>query len=104
MKRSFPRRSLGLFLLVALIAVPLPSSQAADRLVIGNVSRTLEQLPNYAASDKGFFTEEGASLKIIGGTVPRAAYSLVSCPKYKTIPELKGTTIGVVSDGSTMAT
>ena len=135
----------GRFLLVmASVAVHCAVAAAADRLVIGNVSRTLEQLPNYAASDKGFFTEEGiagevvligstdtliqalisgnvqvaivdpspainaiergASLKIIGGTVPRAAYSLVSCPKYKTIPELKGTTIGVVSlvSGSTI--
>ena len=32
---------------------------ASDRVIIGNVSRTMEQLPNYAASDKGFFTQEG---------------------------------------------
>ena len=32
---------------------------AADRVIIGNVSRTVEQLPNYAATDKGFFTQEG---------------------------------------------
>jgi NitT/TauT family transport system substrate-binding protein len=117
---------------------------AADRVVIGNVSRTVEQLPNYAATDRGFFAQEGiqgdvvligstdtliqaliaghvqvaivdpsaainavergASLKIIGGTVPIAAYTLVSCPKYKSIKELKGTTIGVVSlvSGSTI--
>ncbi|MGH7766666.1 MAG: ABC transporter substrate-binding protein [Candidatus Binatia bacterium] len=117
---------------------------AADRVIIGNVSRTVEQLPNYAATDKGFFAQEGiqgdvvligstdtliqaliagqvnvaivdpspainavergASLKIIGGTVPIAAYTLVGCGKYKTIKELKGTTIGVVSlvSGSTI--
>ena len=48
--------------------------------------------------------ERGASLKIIGGTVPIAAYTLVGCGKYKTIKELKGTTIGVVSlvSGSTI--
>ena len=116
----------------------------ADRIVIGNVSRTVEQLPNYAATDKGFFTQEGiegdvvligstdtliqaliagqvqvaivdpsaainavergASLKIIGGTVPIAAYTLVGCPNYRTIKDLKGTTIGVVSlvSGSTI--
>jgi NitT/TauT family transport system substrate-binding protein len=116
----------------------------ADRIVIGNVSRTVEQLPNYAATDKGFFAQEGiegdvvligstdtliqaliagqvqvaivdpsaainavergASLKIIGGTVPIAAYTLVGCPKYTTIKDLKGTTIGVVSlvSGSTI--
>jgi NitT/TauT family transport system substrate-binding protein len=117
---------------------------AADRVIIGNVSRTVEQLPNYAATDKGFFAQEGiqgdvvligstdtliqaliagqvnvaivdpsaainavergASLKIIGGTVPIAAYTLVTCPKYKSIKDLKGTTIGVVSlvSGSTI--
>jgi len=122
----------------------LPFAGAADRVVIGNVSRTVEQLPNYAATDKGFFAQEGiqgdvvligstdtliqaliaghvqvaivdpsaainavergASLKIIGGTVPIAAYTLVSCPKYKAIKDLKGTTIGVVSlvSGSTI--
>src|SRR5688572_5294755 len=93
---------------------------AADRIVIGNVSRTVEQLPNYAATDRGFFAQEsiqgdvvligstdtliqaliagqvnvaivdptpainaverGALLKIIGGTVPIAAYTLVGCP------------------------
>ena len=121
-----------------------PISMALDRVIIGNVSRTMEQLPNYAASDKGFFAQEviqgdvvligstdtliqaliagqinvaivdpsaainaverGASLKIIGGTVPIAAYTLVGCPKYKSIKELKGTTIGVVSlvSGSTI--
>jgi NitT/TauT family transport system substrate-binding protein len=121
-----------------------PSAGAIDRVIIGNVSRTVEQLPNYAATDKGFFSQEGiqgdvvligstdtliqaliagqvhvaivdpspainavergASLKIIGGTVPIAAYTLVGCPKYKTIKELKGTTIGVVSlvSGSTI--
>src|SRR5258706_6770314 len=119
-------------------------SHALDRVVVGNVSRTVEQLPNYAATDKGFFAQEGiqgdivligstdtliqaliagqvnvaivdpsaainavergASLKIIGGTVPVAAYTLVTCPKYKSIKELKGTTIGTESlvSGSTI--
>jgi NitT/TauT family transport system substrate-binding protein len=128
--------------LVALL--PFSLGYAADRIVIGNVSRTVEQLPNYAATDKGFFAQEGidgdvvligstdtliqaliaghvqvaivdpsaainavergAALKIIGGTVPIAAYTLVGCPKYKTIKDLKGTTIGVVSlvSGSTI--
>jgi ABC-type nitrate/sulfonate/bicarbonate transport system substrate-binding protein len=49
-------------------------------------------------------TPWSAALKIIGGTVPVAAYTLVGCPKYKTIKDLKGTTIGVVSlvSGSTI--
>jgi NitT/TauT family transport system substrate-binding protein len=127
-----------------LMVVCVCSAGAADRVIIGNVSRTVEQLPNYAATDKGFFAKEGiqgdvvligstdtlvqaliagqvnvaivdpsaavnavergASLKIIGGTVPIAAYTLVGCPKYKSIKELKGTTIGVVSlvSGSTI--
>jgi NitT/TauT family transport system substrate-binding protein len=121
-----------------------PTGNAADRVVIGNVSRTVEQLPNYAATDRGFFAQEGiqgdvvligstdtliqaliaghvnvaivdpsaainavergAALKIIGGTVPVAAYTLVTCPKYKSIKDLKGTTIGTVSlvSGSTI--
>jgi NitT/TauT family transport system substrate-binding protein len=118
-----------------LLALSPAASFGVDRVVIGNVSRTVEQLPNYAATDKGFFTQEGiqgdvvligstdtliqalisgqinvaivdpsaainavergASLKIIGGTVPVAAYTLVTCPKYKSIKDLKGQTIGV---------
>ena len=115
---------------VGLLAAPLPSG-AADRIIIGNVSRTVEQLPNYAATDKGFFAQEGiqGDVVLIGSTdtliqaliagqvnvaivdpsaainaVPIAAYTLVGCPKYKTIKELKGTTIGTVSlvSGSTI--
>ena len=127
-----------------LVLLLFGASGAADRLVIGNVSRTVEQLPNYAATDRGFFAQEnihgdvvligstdtliqaliagqinvaivdpsaainaverGAVLKIIGGTVPIAAYTLVTCAKYKSIKDLKGTTIGVVSlvSGSTI--
>ena len=127
-----------------LILLLFSASGAADRLVIGNVSRTVEQLPNYAATDRGFFAQEnihgdvvligstdtliqaliagqvnvaivdpsaaitaverGAALKIIGGTVPIAAYTLVTCAKYKSIKDLKGTTLGVVSlvSGSTI--
>jgi NitT/TauT family transport system substrate-binding protein len=135
---------LGYVLTAAAVCIGVSSANAADRVIIGNVSRTVEQLPNYAASEKGFFAQEGiqgdvvligstdtlvqaliagqinvaivdpsaainavergASLKIIGGTVPIAAYTLVGCPKYKAIKELKGTTIGVVSlvSGSTI--
>jgi ABC-type nitrate/sulfonate/bicarbonate transport system substrate-binding protein len=143
MVRSRPK-VLESFLMVAFVIFCASMADAADRVIIGNVSRTVEQLPNYAASDKGFFAQEGihadvvligstdtlvqaliagqvnvaivdpsaainavergASLKIIGGTVPIAAYTLVGCPKYKTIKELKGTSIGVVSlvSGSTI--
>jgi len=141
---NFKRWVRFLGFLVALAALGLDNADAADRVIIGNVSRTVEQLPNYAATDKGFFAQEGiqgdvvligstdtliqaliagqvnvaivdptpainavergASLKIIGGTVPIAAYTLVGCPKYKSIKELKGTSIGVVSlvSGSTI--
>ncbi|MEX0803383.1 MAG: ABC transporter substrate-binding protein [Candidatus Binatia bacterium] len=144
MKFTLSRRVLGYLLTVTLVSFGASTAGAADRVIIGNVSRTVEQLPNYAATDKGFFTQEGiqgdvvligstdtliqaliaghinvaivdpsaainavergASLKIIGGTVPIAAYTLVGCPKFKTIKELKGTTIGVVSlvSGSTI--
>jgi NitT/TauT family transport system substrate-binding protein len=136
-------RVLGYFLL-SQFALAASVAHGVDRIIIGNVSRTVEQLPNYAATDKGFFAQEGiqgdivligstdtliqaliaghlhvaivdpsaainadergASLKIIGGTVPVAAYTLVGCPKYKSIRELKGTTLGVVSlvSGSTI--
>ena len=46
------------------------STNAADRVIIGNVSRTVEQLPNYAATDKGFFTQQGiqGDVVLIGST------------------------------------
>jgi ABC-type nitrate/sulfonate/bicarbonate transport system substrate-binding protein len=136
--------ALTLTVTMTLMLICAPLADGLDRVIIGNVSRTVEQLPNYAATDKGFFAQEGiqgdvvligstdtliqaliagqinvaivdpsaainavergASLKIIGGTVPIAAYTLVGCPKYKAIKELKGTTIGVVSlvSGSTI--
>ena len=144
MKHKSPLKLAGMLLTGILALVCNASAHAADRVIIGNVSRTVEQLANYAATDKGFFTQEniqgdvvligstdtlvqaliagqvhvaivdpsaainaverGAALKIIGGTVPIAAYTLVGCPKYKTIKELKGTTLGVVSlvSGSTI--
>jgi NitT/TauT family transport system substrate-binding protein len=144
MKHKAAWQRTGLLLTGILALVCNASAHAADRVIIGNVSRTVEQLPNYAATDKGFFAQEniqgdvvligstdtlvqaliagqvhvaivdpsaainaverGAALKIIGGTVPIAAYTLVGCPKYKTIKELNGTTLGVVSlvSGSTI--
>jgi NitT/TauT family transport system substrate-binding protein len=137
-------KGLTQWLALGLFSLCFSFAEAVDRIVIGNVSRTVEQLPNYAATDKGFFAQEGiqgdvvligstdtliqaliaghvqvaivdpsaavnavergASLKIIGGTVPIAAYTLVGCPKSKTIKDLKGTTIGTVSlvSGSTI--
>jgi NitT/TauT family transport system substrate-binding protein len=134
----------GYLLMFALVCFGASRAEAADTVTIGIISLSVEQLPTYAANDKGFFAqqgirgdvvligstdtlvqalisgqvnvaiadpsaainavERGASLKIIGGTVPIAAYTLVGCPKYKTIKELKGTTLSVVSlvSGSTI--
>jgi NitT/TauT family transport system substrate-binding protein len=144
MKTKLSLRVFTQLLMAMMFFTAVSISHAADRVIIGNVSRTVEQLPNYAATDKGFFAQEGiqgdvvligstdtliqaliagqihvaivdpsaainavergATLKIIGGTVPIAAYTLVGCPKYKTIKELKGTTLSVVSlvSGSTI--
>ena len=131
-------------LVFSLLCFEATHAEALDTVTIGIISRSVEQLPTYAATDEGFFAqqgikgdivligstdtlvqalisgqvnvaiadpsaainavERGASLKIIGGTVPIAAYTLVGCPKYKTIKELKGTTLSVVSlvSGSTI--
>ena len=60
----------GLFLTVISALLWHSSTQAADRVIIGNVSRTVEQLPNYAATDKGFFAQEGiqGDVVLIGST------------------------------------
>jgi ABC-type nitrate/sulfonate/bicarbonate transport system substrate-binding protein len=144
MKANSSLNFIGCFLMIAVVGFMASVAEAVDSIVMGIISRSVEQLPTYAASDKGFFAQEGiktdivligstdtlvqaliagqvnvaivdpsaainavergASLKIVGGTVPIAAYTLVGCPKYKTIKELKGTTIGVVSlvSGSTI--
>lgn len=144
MKAKLSLKFIGYFLMIVVVCFGASVAEAVDSIVMGIISRSVEQLPTYAASDKGFFDQEdikteivligstdtlvqalvagqlnvaivdpsaainaierGASLKIVGGTVPIAAYTLVGCPKYKTIKELKGTTIGVVSlvSGSTI--
>ncbi|HXV82534.1 MAG TPA: ABC transporter substrate-binding protein [Candidatus Binatia bacterium] len=144
MKAKSSLKFVGYFLMIVLVGFKPSVAEAVDSIVMGIISRSVEQLPTYAASDKGFFDQEGiktevvligstdtlvqaliagqlnvaivdpsaainaiergASLKIVGGTVPIAAYTLVGCPKYKSIKELKGTTIGVVSlvSGSTI--
>lgn len=53
-----------------LVLLLFGASGAADRLVIGNVSRTVEQLPNYAATDRGFFAQENiqGDVVLIGST------------------------------------
>lgn len=39
--------------------------------------------------------EKGAALKVVGGLVNGPTYDLISLPKYKSIKDLKGATIGV---------
>ena len=144
MKTKSSLKFVGCCLLFVFVCFRASVAEAVESIVMGIISRSVEQLPTYAASDKGFFTQEGiktelvligstdtlvqaliagqlnvaivdpssainavergASLKIVGGTVPIAAYTLVGCPKYKSVKELKGTTIGVVSlvSGSTI--
>ena len=144
MKTKSSLKFVGCCLLFVFVCFRASVAEAVESIVMGIISRSVEQLPTYAASDKGFFTREGiktelvligstdtlvqaliagqlnvaivdpssainavergASLKIVGGTVPIAAYTLVGCPKYKSVKELKGTTIGVVSlvSGSTI--
>ena len=56
--------------LVALAFFGVSVAKGADRIIIGNVSRTIEQLPNYAATEKGFFAQEGiqGDVVLIGST------------------------------------
>ena len=57
--KSGLRRRIQTILSALLIAGLIVSmSHAADRVVIGNVSGAVEQLPNYAATDKGVFAQE----------------------------------------------
>lgn len=56
---------------VLLLCWSVSSVLGADRAVIGNVSRTVEQLPNGTVTDRGFFAQEG----ILGDVVPIAAYT-----------------------------
>jgi ABC-type nitrate/sulfonate/bicarbonate transport system substrate-binding protein len=59
-----------ILMLAFLACLPFSLGYGADRIVIGNVSRTVEQLPNYAATDKGFFAQEGieGDVVLIGST------------------------------------
>jgi len=107
----------------------------ADKLTIGTITLSLNNLPMYVAQDKGFYAKEnlfvelvvlnastraipaliggstqisassamttiravekGAPLKIVGGLINAPVYDLYAPAKYKSIKELKGTTIGV---------
>jgi len=106
-----------------------------DKITIGTITLSLNNLPIYVAQDKGFYAKEnlfveavvlnastraipaliggstqisassamttiravekGAALKIVGGLINAPVYDLYAGPKYKSIKDLKGTTIGV---------
>ena len=108
---------------------------APDKITIGTITLSLNNLPIYVAQDKGFYTKEnlfveavvlnastraipaliggsteisassamttiravekGAPLKIVGGLINAPVYDLYAPAKYKSIKELKGSTIGV---------
>jgi NitT/TauT family transport system substrate-binding protein len=114
------------------LAATLP---AEDKITLGTITLSLNNLPIYVAHDKGFFAKEnlfvevvalnastraipaliggstqisassamttiraiekGAELRIVGGLINAPVYDLFAPSKYKSIKDLKGTTIGV---------
>src|ERR1051326_6086282 len=69
-REVIPARGFLQLALIALLACLAAHASAADRVIIGNVSRTVEQLPNYAATDKGFFAQQEiqGDVVLIGST------------------------------------
>lgn len=127
--------TLAVFLTVAASTSPLLAQSNPDKITIGTISLSLNNLPIYAAQEKGLFAKEnifvevvvlgastraipaliggstqvsassamttirainkGAALKIVGGVINAPVYDLIANAKYRSIKELKGTTIGV---------
>jgi NitT/TauT family transport system substrate-binding protein len=133
-------QKLGFILLSAAVVIgasvrPLPAQSTPDKITLGTITLSLNNLPIYVAQDKGFFAKEnlfveavvlnastraipaliggstqisassamttiravekGANLKIVGGLINAPVYDLYSPPKYKSIKDLKGATVGV---------
>lgn len=126
---------LAVFLALAMSTPPASSQSNPEKITIGTITLSLNNLPIYVAQEKGFFAKEnifveavvlnastraipaliggsthlsassamttiraidkGAALKIVGGLINAPVYDLIANPKYKTIKDLKGTTIGV---------
>ena len=131
---------LALLIISAAIALACASEPAfgqagPDKITVGTITLSLNNLPIYVAQDKGFFAKEnlfveavvlnastraipaliggsteisassamttiravekGAALKIVGGLINAPVYDLYAPAKYKSIKELKGSTIGV---------
>src|SRR3990170_5607305 len=122
-------------LLLSSVASGPANTLAEDKVTVGIITLTLNNMPIFVAEDKRFFREEnlfveavvlnastraipalvggsihlsassamttiraiekGAALKIVGGLVNGPTYDLMALPKYKSIKELKGATIGV---------
>ena len=131
-----PRRLVAKTIFAFLLLVQSLFAQSApDKVTIGTITLSLNNLPIYVAQDKGFFAKEnifaevvvlnastraipaligssihlsassamttiraiekGADLKIVGGLINAPVYDLFASPKYKSIKDLKGATIGV---------
>jgi ABC-type nitrate/sulfonate/bicarbonate transport system substrate-binding protein len=125
----------GTWFALMLCCRPAVAQSNPDKLTIGTITLSLNNLPIYVAQDKGFFAKEnifveavvlnastraipaliggstqlsassamttiraiekGATLKIVGGLINAPVYDLYAGAKYKSIKDLKGTTIGV---------
>lgn len=125
----------GAMLAAALSSYAALAQSNPDKLTIGTITLSLNNLPIYVAQERGFFTKEnlfvevvvlnastraipaliggsthlsassamttiraiekGAALKIVGGLINAPVYDLYATAKYKSIKDLKGTTIGV---------
>lgn len=70
MKAKSSLKFVGYFLMIVLVCFKPSVAEAVDSIVMGIISRSVEQLPTYAASDKGFFAQEGikADIVLIGST------------------------------------
>ena len=125
----------GVWFALMLCCGPAVAQSNPDKLTIGTITLSLNNLPIYVAQDKGFLAKEnifveavvlnastraipaliggstqlsassamttiraiekGAALKIVGGLINAPVYDLYAGAKYKSIKDLKGTTIGV---------
>ena len=127
---------MNLFFFTAIATIASAASlPAQDKITLGTITLSLNNLPIYVAQDKGFFAKEnlfveavvlnastraipalisgstqisassamttiraiekGAELKIVGGLINAPVYDLFAPSKYKSIKDLRGTTIGV---------
>ena len=126
---------IGSLLTSVVLTKSIFAQSTPDKVTVGTITLSLNNLPIYVAQDKGFFAKEnlfveavilnastraipaliggsthlsasaamttiraiekGAALKIVGGLINAPVYDLYAGPKYKSIKDLKGATIGV---------